>query len=447
MSRPHGKRFATRLYQHLGAVDGADGADEGVPARIAEAEALAGLMPGDGCNLVRLGMDDPTVALLHYPGFFEDPFPALAASWLVDPEAGTVSYRTYADSINPPILHRKELLLPADHPRRAEYAALTEACEAIGLFDEPTRIGYRRQWEQLVREKGYRVVGHALIPIGNAEAEDLQEAFELAPVHAGWQAARHLTALQRYGFSAPVQSLARFGFLDGQRSLFDYGCGRGDDVRGLIENGLDAAGWDPYYAADNPVRSAHIVNLGFVINVIEDLDERLEALTRAWSLAETLLVVSVMLANQNDVGGQRFRDGVMTRRGTFQKYYTQGEVKAFLESALDEQPIPVAPGVLYVFRDKEAEQRFLYDDFECRVLPRMVERVKIKLREQDVDYFAYGEGTDYAPPYLYRKSRYINEEFPRYSEQVAFEEALDVLGLFDLSGYGPDPDAFDLGEC
>jgi DNA phosphorothioation-associated putative methyltransferase len=91
----------------------------------------------------------------------------------------------------------------------------------------------------------------------------------------------------------------------------------------------------------------------------EDFDERLEALTRAWSLARTLLVVSVMLANQNDPRGERFRDGVMARRGTFQKYYAQGEIKAFLEEVLDEEAIPVAPGVHYVFRDKDAEQRLL----------------------------------------------------------------------------------------
>lgn len=187
-----------------------------------------------------------------------------------------------------------------------------------------------------------------------------------APLHVGWDAARHLTALVRYGFSAPVQTLARYGFLDGSYTLFDYGCGRGDDVRGLTENGLDASGWDPYFAPDNDVAAADIVNLGFVVNVIEDFDERLEALTRAWSLSERLLVVSVMLANQNDVQGQRFRDGVLTKRRTFQKYYSQSEIKAFLEAALEEEPIPVAPGVLYVFRDKDAEQRFLVDRYRSR---------------------------------------------------------------------------------
>lgn len=81
-----------------------------------------------------------------------------------------------------------------------------------------------------------------------------------------------------------------------------------------------------------------------------------------------------------------------------------------------------------------------YDDFEGSPLPRMVERVKIKLREQDIEYFAYGE--DYEPPYLFRKSRFVNEEFPSFPEQLAFEEALEGLGLFDLSGYGPPPRVF-----
>jgi hypothetical protein len=315
-------------------------------------------------------------------------------------------------------------------------------------------------------------------------------------LHANWEASRHRTALVRYGFSAPVQTLARYGFLDGSNALFDYGCGRGDDVRGLVENGITASGWDPYHAPDNPITSADIVNLGFVVNVIEDLDERLDALTRAFSLAERLLVVWVMLANQNHVQGQCFRDGLMTRWGTFQKCYTQAEIKAFLEAALDEEPIPVAPGVLYVFRDKDAEQRFLvdryrsrrnllrsptvavreqlppllrvyvgcaallygdcrnadlvkihigsgkvslmrYDDFEGQALPRMIERVKIELREQEIDYFAYGG--EYEPPFLYNKSRYVNEESPNYPEQVAFEEALEGVGLFDFSGYGPKP--------
>ena len=351
-----GKQVAARLYLHTGAIQDAE---DGLRARIAAAESLAGLVRGEGYNLVRVGRSDQTVALLLYPALFDDAFPALAASTLVDLGTRTVSYRTYAHSLNPPILHRQELLLPEADPRRELYAALTAACESIGLFDGPRRIGYRRQWDQLVRERGYRIVGHALEPIGNDDGGSgaLDIGADWDNGLEGWQAARHRTALNRYGFSAPIQCLARHGFLDGRYRLFDYGCGRGDDVRGLRENNLTASGWDPYFAPDEPVESADLVNLGFVINVIEDFDERLEALTRAWSLAGTLLVVSVMLAIQNDARGERFRDGVRTQRGTFQKYYTQAEIKAFLEEVLDEEAIPVALGVHYVFRDKDVEQR------------------------------------------------------------------------------------------
>jgi DNA phosphorothioation-associated putative methyltransferase len=115
-----------------------------------------------------------------------------------------------------------------------------------------------------------------------------------------------------------------------------------------------------------------------------------------------LLVVSVMLANQNDPRGERFRDGVMTQRGTFQKYFSQSEIKAFLEQVLDEEAIPVAPGVLYVFRDKDAEQRFLVDRYRSKVnrlrepSPRLCEREqRIRLDRVAERYDAYREPLDH----------------------------------------------------
>ena len=80
-----------------------------------------------------------------------------------------------------------------------------------------------------------------------------------------------------------------------------------------------------------------------------------------------------------------------------------------------------------------------YDDFEGSPLPRMTERVKLKLREQDIEYYRY-DSTDYPSPYLYFKSRYINEEYPHYPEQVDFDSTLAQLDLVDLSGYGPSAD-------
>ena len=609
-------------------------------------------------NMISASKDLTELSLLNYPSFFDDPFPQLRESLKVDLKDGSLNYRSYDNSVNPPILHRKELLLTKDHSRYQEYKTLTETAESIGLFDEPTKIGYQRQWFQLIHDKGYRLEGHQLLPLGNDESE-LEDT---TTIHEGWEASRHLTAMVRYGFSAPIQTLARSGYLDGSYNFFDYGCGRGSDVKGLTENDLKASGWDPYYAPDNDKNSADIVNLGFVINVIESMDERIDALLGAYLLADQLLVVSVMLENTSRANGKQFRDGVMTKRGTFQKYYAQGEIKQFIEDVLDEEAIAVAPGIHYVFKDKDAEQRFLsnrfrsrknqlrrpssatpeqieewerkradkkyeeyreplerlwmqwitlgrkpdksectdlatlaegfttynkalrfiedrkdpelleraaqsriedievyfalnlferrkpykhmerglqldiktffgnytmaqvvakdllfkiadteliqkaceyaathgygyledgeslqlhtsmveelpavlrvyigcasvlygdyrnsdlvkvhinsgkvtlmlFDDFDGRPLPKMVERVKIKLREQDFDYFEYDN--EYLPPYLYHKSRYINEEFDHYPEQVSFEESLANIEELDLSGYGPPVDELD----
>jgi DNA phosphorothioation-associated putative methyltransferase len=125
-------------------------------ARLSAAESLAKIARTERFNVVRFDRSSDEVSLLNYPKFFEDAFPALEESWHVDLATSHVSYRTYQDSLTPPILHRKELMLAEDHPRRPEYQALTKAAEAIGLFQDPTRIGFRESWLRLVRESGYQ---------------------------------------------------------------------------------------------------------------------------------------------------------------------------------------------------------------------------------------------------------------------------------------------------
>lgn len=323
---------------------------------IENAEKLAQVSKGEDYNVVRISENKESISFLYYPNFFDQPFPILNTSWRVE-LTGTqqVRKRSYTDSLNPPILHRKELLLPPDHKEIGKLQELTSIAEALGLFDDPSRIGFQKQWENLINEKGYQLIDYEFIPIGN----DLSEPEDASEFCSANEVQRHLTALVRYGFSAPIQMLAKFGFLDGSRSVFDYGCGRGDDLRGLQENDIQALGWDPHYAPDREKHISHIVNLGFVINVIEDINERIEALQGAYSLAQELLVVSVMLANQNATKGKPFNDGVLTSRGTFQKFYTPNELKIFIEQNLHEDPIPVAPGIFFVFKDKDVEQRFL----------------------------------------------------------------------------------------
>jgi DNA phosphorothioation-associated putative methyltransferase len=658
---PFGKSVARNVYFHVSLLDTLEPESRDA---VHAAGNVAQIHPGEDYNVVKLNREQNGVSLLDYPGFFEEGFPVLRCYWTIDLEKHTVRFRTYENSLNPPILHRKELLLPENHPQREMFEALTSAAEQIGLFDDPCRIGFKQAWEILLAQRGFRLAGHDLVPIGNDESDSPGLLTSIPPFEKGGLGgiggiARHLTALTRYGFSAPIQTLTRFGFLDGSKTVFDYGCGRGGDVRGLRENGIEAAGWDPYYAPEETRRNAHIVNLGFVINVIEDLDKRVEALQGAYRLAEELLVVSAMLANPDAVRGTPYGDGILTSRNTFQKYYSQGELRAFIAEVLDEEPLPVGPGIFYVFKDKDAEQRFMvgrlenrrnilrlshlsrparpridkaeakyeqhrklldslwesclnlgrdpdrsefphpdvashfgslpaalrfvksrkenaadileqarqsriddlrvyfalwqfekrkpyrhlearlqkdikaffgdyrtalesgrellfaaaspeaieqacreaaeqgigwleegeslqlptrlvvqlpailrayvgcglllygdvssadlikihirsgkltlmsFDDFSGKPLPRMLQRIKINLRTQELDIFDYGE--PYEPPYLYRKSRFINEEFPNYAEQPAFDEKLENLGVVDFSGYGPKPMEF-----
>ena len=77
-----------------------------------------------------------------------------------------------------------------------------------------------------------------------------------------------------------------------------------------------------------------------------------------------------------------------------------------------------------------------FDDFFGKPLPRLVERIKIKMRQQDVDFFDYAD--DKAAPRLTLKSRYMSPDQEGYSRQRTFDEQLVGIGLFDLEGYGPD---------
>ncbi len=178
---------------------------------------------------------------------------------------------------------------------------------------------------------------------------------------------RHKTAIHRGDFSRPMKCALRDGLIGSDVSVFDYGCGHGRDVELLRARGIACAGWDPVYRPDGPASEAEVVQLGYVINVIEDATERTKTLKHAWRLCRRLLVVAAQV--QVDGRGQTqvaFGDGVLTGRGTFQKYFGQGELKAYLESTLGTEAIPAEPGIFYVFRDETARQQFLANRYRRR---------------------------------------------------------------------------------
>ena len=140
-----------------------------------------------------------------------------------------------------------------------------------------------------------------------------------------------------------------------------YGCGHGQDIGFLAEMGIASDGWDPVYRTDTAAIPVPIINLGYVLNVIEDPVERSEVLQQAWDLCEDVLVVSALgLADPSEIEGRtRFNDGVLTSRGTFQKYYGHQELRTYLQDLLPVDAVPAAPNIFYLFKSEAAQQQFL----------------------------------------------------------------------------------------
>ncbi|TDV37464.1 DNA phosphorothioation-associated putative methyltransferase [Paraburkholderia caballeronis] len=356
-----GKRVHDTLYIHLSAVDQLQ--EDTQKAIINQAVDTIG--PADGLvpNVAKINLRTGSFSLLAYPDFDEEAFPTLRASWSFSVEAPAKPiFRSYLDSLNPPILHRKERLVLENYPQRDKWMEITSAAERLGLFDDTSTIGFKLNWERLIAAKGYALVETEFHPLGN----DIPAESPQVSVHS--QAIqRHLTALNRSTLSAPVQLLIRHGLLPLGSEFFDYGCGRGGDLEGLRGLGFEVSGWDPHYAPQAERRKADVVNLGFVVNVIEDAAERIEALQGAFHLAKRVLSIGVMLYG-SEVGGRPYRDGFVTSRNTFQKYFAQTELKDFIESVLHREAFLVAPGIAFVFADGDAEQSFVAGRYRRRNL-------------------------------------------------------------------------------
>ncbi len=171
--------------------------------------------------------------------------------------------------------------------------------------------------------------------------------------------ARHRTAIRRPQLSRPIRLALEDGFIKKDSLLLDYGCGHGDDIRILDKQGIRCLGWDPVHRPDGARSPADIVNLGYVINVIENPDERAAALRKAWELTRNVLIVSARI----DVGAGResqapYSDGCLTRSGTFQKYYEQQELRSWIDQVLGESSVAAGPGIFYVFRDLNLKESF-----------------------------------------------------------------------------------------
>ncbi len=306
-------------------------------------------------NILKFFKRDFKIAFLNYPTFEEESYPALETSQIVDFHKKTCRKSDYSKSKNPPILHRKETFVNESYPLRGEFEDITKEGERIGLYENTNKIGFRENWERLIKSKG-----HYLDENGRLKTLADKPIPQSNQTSFSGEVVRHKTAIARNKLSQPMQALARHNYLTGDYSILDYGCGKGDDVRELEAHGIDVIGWDPAHRPDEKVTECDIVNLGFVLNVIEDRQERNDTLINAWKYTKNALIVSVMIASDNIINQFRpYKDGVITSINTFQKYYSQSEIRYYIESTLSETAIAIGQGIFLVFKNKLEEQLFL----------------------------------------------------------------------------------------
>ncbi len=114
-------------------------------------------------NVVKLDRRS-RISFLLYEDFTE-PFPALLKALSCDTTTGKSRLSDYSQSANPPILHRKELLLPKDDPLVPEAVELTQRLEELGAFENPHSIGTRNGWEKALNAIGLSLNNNKLAKI------------------------------------------------------------------------------------------------------------------------------------------------------------------------------------------------------------------------------------------------------------------------------------------
>ena len=359
-----GKLLPNALYVHTSALNSLDSLLQNY-----ESKARVLIDDREEITLVKFATDRPKISYLAYPDFDRDPHPKLHKSIIVDLVTEEVHYRNYQHYDNPPILHRKETFVTPDYPLYLEFAALTKMEVNLGLLQNSRQIGTYAGWHQRLRKEGVDFIGHNLVCHLNPLFSKQQKTIAIE---------RHKAAIIRRELSRPVRLAIEAELLTEETTFFDYGCGYGEDVKFLRDRGYTSSGWDPHYFRDHPPVSADIVNLGYVINVIEDTQERREALLKAWELTQKVLIVSAqVLIDDRQRGLVAYGDGIVTSRNTFQKYYQQAELKAYIDQVLGVDAIPVSLGIFFVFGDTAQGEVFRASRFHSRVsTPRILAKVR-----------------------------------------------------------------------
>jgi DNA phosphorothioation-associated putative methyltransferase len=162
-----GKLTGSALYVHVSAVHRLP-----VLLRLYEGCARAFVGAVEGTTLVKLHRMKHQVSYLSYPRFDQDAHPVLAGSLVVRLRDLVVDYRDYGTWTDPPLLHRKELFVADDYPKRALFARLTAREERLGVLADGAGIGTVSGWNATLQRAGVTIRGHRVVSISARDSKE-----------------------------------------------------------------------------------------------------------------------------------------------------------------------------------------------------------------------------------------------------------------------------------
>ena len=159
MDTPLGKRIGPIIYINVSALEYMTDTDRTL--LVSALDIYHSEDPLD-YNVVKINRYKKTVSLLTYKSFFSDPFPSLHKAITINLSTCSSKLRYYSASKNPPILHRKELLLPYDHPKRSLFEQLTYSLDNLGVKADQPNLGFRKQWDAYLLKNGIQIYDHMI---------------------------------------------------------------------------------------------------------------------------------------------------------------------------------------------------------------------------------------------------------------------------------------------
>lgn len=302
-------------------------------------QALERLPSDTPWNLVKLARDKKTVSVMNYPHFFNDPHPGLESYTKINLETGEL--KQVAIKKNAPILHRKETFIAQTDSHYPLFKQLTEQEEQAGLYAKGTlsKIGREDYWAELLTKKHLSIKNHQL-------KKEMPNTAK--------------TAMARTKPSIPL--LMAIALREEGDMFYDWGCGKGCDIKYLKKMKYDVAGWDPYFKQSphpNEIEQCYynFVLCTYILNIIPGKDERLQCLKDIHTFLHPKGKALIATRSQKEICQHvRIRkwtksgDGWITGKGTFQKGFEIQELKDYARIVFQKvETIRVDPPIVLAY--------------------------------------------------------------------------------------------------